>query len=250
MGRDLLRPRLEGVGIGGNPHSSEGKVWVTCFVNGARDSGGPEDAIVAFNDDLAGGNELTGRIREAWATTTWSTTSTPTGELPAGATAETPVVLAWMQPPEGGSTYVNVAEISNFDDGDPETGDAASGDLVDADSTPDDDQAGDRQPQPGEGADDDPSATRVLVQLPEGLVSVGIDDTSTAAWRCAASRVRTAIARQHRSCRSRGPGRRSELCGLSSSDSLIATSLRFGDKAGDWSRDPCCWCCNESNGPY
>ncbi len=59
------------------------------------------------------------------------------GTLPSGQSVSVPITLTWADPLPTGSPIENWAEISNFDDGDAATGDALSGDISDADSTPD-----------------------------------------------------------------------------------------------------------------
>ncbi len=79
------------------------------------------------------------------------------GVLPLGQSVVIELTLVWADPlPTGTNTLENWAEISNFDDGDPNTGDAASGDLVDQDSMPDNDPADDLQPDgPGDATDNE-----------------------------------------------------------------------------------------------
>lgn len=50
----------EGEGFGGNPNSAAGKIWATCFVNGDRDGGGAQDALVGLNFDNTGDIEKVG----------------------------------------------------------------------------------------------------------------------------------------------------------------------------------------------
>ena len=50
----------EGTGFGGNANSAEGKLWTTCYINGDRDSGGPQDVVVGLNYDRTGSVEKIG----------------------------------------------------------------------------------------------------------------------------------------------------------------------------------------------
>jgi uncharacterized repeat protein (TIGR01451 family) len=80
------------------------------------------------------------------------------GVLPAGAKVSVPITLNWNDPlPAGVNMLENWAEISNFDnDGDPNNGDASTGDLVDVDSTPDGNPRDDNQPgNAGDPTDDE-----------------------------------------------------------------------------------------------
>ncbi|MEO1064760.1 MAG: SdrD B-like domain-containing protein [Actinomycetota bacterium] len=81
--------------------------------------------------------------------------TTAAGELTDGDVLTVPVNLT-VAPDWDGSALVNWAEIANFDDDlDPGNGDAGSGALTDADSTPDTSQANDNQPTgPGAAGDD------------------------------------------------------------------------------------------------
>lgn len=77
---------------------------------------------------------------------------TVNGTLGTGDQVSIPIVLRWNDPlPSGTAALENWAEIVNFDDGDPSTGDAVSGDLTDRDSTPDRQASADAQPS-GYGA--------------------------------------------------------------------------------------------------
>ncbi len=69
------------------------------------------------------------------------------GGLGTGESVTIPITLRWTDPLPTGAAINNWAEISNFDDdNNPSNGDASSGDLTDADSTPDGDQTNDAQP--------------------------------------------------------------------------------------------------------
>ncbi len=50
----------DGEGFGGNPNSSEGKVWTTCYVSGLRTAGGAQDVVVGLNYDRSGAIEKIG----------------------------------------------------------------------------------------------------------------------------------------------------------------------------------------------
>ena len=81
---------------------------------------------------------------------------TVNGELAQGQQVSIPVVLRWSNPlPNGIDSLENWAEIINFNDTDPRTGDAVSGALSDHDSTPDRNPRNDDQPGgPGAPKDD------------------------------------------------------------------------------------------------
>ena len=81
---------------------------------------------------------------------------TVNGTLGTGEQVSIPIVLRWNSPlPSGTSALENWAEVINFDDGDARTGDAASGDLRDHDSTPDRQASADAQPSGYGAATDD-----------------------------------------------------------------------------------------------
>ncbi len=81
---------------------------------------------------------------------------TLTGTLPVRESVVVPITVAWRVPVTSPSALTNWAEISNFDDDtDAGNGDAASGAVLDIDSTPDATRANDNAPTgPGAPGDD------------------------------------------------------------------------------------------------